>query len=82
MAEKLSEQGLIVYRAMLDQLGFLKKQQWTITNYLALIYGAIFWLAADVKTISSTAKCFLTVLTIAAGQASAALFCLLWFNTT
>jgi hypothetical protein len=41
---KLSEQGVIVYKAMIDEMSFLKKQQWTITNYLVLIYGAIFGL--------------------------------------
>ena len=36
---QLSEHGMVIYKAMLDQLNFLKKQQWTITNYLVLIYA-------------------------------------------
>jgi hypothetical protein len=39
---KLSEQGLVIYKAMFDQISLIKKQQWTITNYAALLYGAIF----------------------------------------
>jgi hypothetical protein len=41
-SDQLSEQALIVYKALYDQVGFLKKQQWTITNYVLLVYGAIF----------------------------------------
>jgi hypothetical protein len=37
-----SEQALVVYRALYEQVAFLKKQQWTITNYLLLIYAAVF----------------------------------------
>ena len=40
----MSPHGLILYKQMLDETGFIKKQQWTITNYVVLIYGAIIFL--------------------------------------
>jgi hypothetical protein len=49
-SEPLSEQGLIVYRALHEQIGFLKKQQWTITNYLLLIYAAVFGIMKELST--------------------------------
>jgi len=39
---QLSEAGLFAFKEKYENLKFLKKQQWTITNYVALIYGAIF----------------------------------------
>jgi hypothetical protein len=62
---KLSEQGLIVYKAMFDQLDFIKKQQWTITNYAALIYGAIFVLAKVLSKESYGETVILTTMTAA-----------------
>jgi hypothetical protein len=44
---KLSDQGLVIYKALVDQITFIKKQQWTITNYAALLYGAIFVFAKE-----------------------------------
>jgi hypothetical protein len=38
VSEKLSERALVVYKALHEQISFLKKQQWTITNYLILLY--------------------------------------------
>jgi hypothetical protein len=40
--EKLSAEGRIVLEAKYKQLDFLKQRQWTITNYVGLIYGALF----------------------------------------
>jgi hypothetical protein len=48
-SESLSEQGLVVYRALHEQIGFLKKQQWTITNYLLIIYAAVFGIVKDLN---------------------------------
>src|SRR6266436_5453813 len=39
-------QAVAVHKLLYDQVDFLKKQQWTITNYVAIVYGAIFALAA------------------------------------
>ena len=38
----VSASGLIVFKARYEQLNLIKKQQWVVTNYVALIYGAIF----------------------------------------
>jgi hypothetical protein len=63
----LSDQGRIVYKAMLDQLDTLKKQQWTITNYLVAIYVAIFWVGNNMKQLTDSEKWSLTALTVVAG---------------
>jgi ribose/xylose/arabinose/galactoside ABC-type transport system permease subunit len=62
---KLSEQGLIVYKAMFDQLDSIKKQQWTITNYAALLYGAIFVFAKGLSRESYGETVLLTTMTAA-----------------
>jgi len=64
---KLSEQGSIAYKAMLDQINFLKRQQWIITNYLVLIYAAIFWLEQHIQRLTATEKCLLAILAVATG---------------
>jgi hypothetical protein len=38
----VSEAGLFVFKEQYEHLKFLKRQTWTITNYVVLIYGAIF----------------------------------------
>ena len=38
----LSEAALFAHTERIRHLDFLKKQQWTITNYVILIYGALF----------------------------------------
>jgi hypothetical protein len=48
-ADKMSEQLLVLYKARLDDIGFLKRQQWSATNYLTLIYAAIVWLGLNPK---------------------------------
>jgi hypothetical protein len=73
MSQKLSEQGLAVYKLMLDEMGFLKKQQWTITNYLVAIYAAIFWLSRDFRPTTHAERCSLTILVIVAGVFGVAL---------
>jgi hypothetical protein len=62
----LSEQGLAVYKTMLDQISFLKKQQWTITNYLVLLYGAFFWFGSNVKDLSGLEKYLLSAIVVIA----------------
>jgi hypothetical protein len=58
-SKTISEQGKILYKAIEDHIGTLKKQQWTITNYIALVYGAIFVASKEIKTY----KCFLVAAT-------------------
>jgi hypothetical protein len=62
---KLSEQGLIIYKAMFDQLDFIRKQQWIITNYVALLYGAIFVFAKGLSKESYGETVLLTTATAA-----------------
>jgi hypothetical protein len=41
----LSPQALAYYKRMLEDTVFIKRQQWAVTNYAALIYAAIIWFA-------------------------------------
>ncbi|MBI2584661.1 MAG: hypothetical protein HYW28_02115 [Rhodospirillales bacterium] len=41
-ASNMPPQVVALYQAKTDQLTFLKKQQWAITNYLLLLIAAIF----------------------------------------
>ena len=40
--KQVSDAGLFVFKEQYEHLKFLKRQTWTITNYVALIYAAIF----------------------------------------
>jgi hypothetical protein len=40
--KQVSDVGLFVFKERYDHLKFLKRQAWTITNYVVLIYAAIF----------------------------------------
>ena len=42
----VAPQTLLVYKARLDGIDFIKKQQWVVTNSVALIYAAIVWSVA------------------------------------
>jgi hypothetical protein len=42
---EMSKPAEIFYRALIDELRFVKQQQWTITNYLLLLIGAVFGVA-------------------------------------
>jgi hypothetical protein len=67
-SEGLSEQATVVYKLLHEQVAFLKKQQWTITNYIALIYAAIFGVTKELQSTSfpSTLKCILIAAAIVA----------------
>ena len=41
--KQVALQALLVYKARLDEIDFIKKQQWVVTNSVALIYVAIVW---------------------------------------
>jgi hypothetical protein len=45
-SQELSPQGLAVHKMLYDHVDYLKKQQWTVTNSVGIVYGAIFALAA------------------------------------
>jgi hypothetical protein len=48
ISEKLSDQALVVYKAMHEHIAFLKKQQWTITNYLILLYAGVYAIKKEI----------------------------------
>jgi hypothetical protein len=76
---EITEQGQILYKAMIEQLTYVKRQQWTITNYLMLIYAAIFWLAKNSDKLYAGEQCILSSLTILAG-ASVALISIVQYD--
>ena len=41
----MSPQVANIHKSIYDAINFSKKQQWTITNYVVLVYGAIFGLS-------------------------------------
>jgi len=49
-SEELSEQANVIHKLMYEQVDFLKKQQWTITNYIALIYAAVFVIGKELRS--------------------------------
>jgi hypothetical protein len=74
---QMSEQALITYKAISDQFDFLKKQQWSTTNYLVLIYAAIAWFGHNV-ILSPWLTCALSGITVFAGIVGAGV--LVWFQ--
>jgi hypothetical protein len=74
---QMSPQALIVYKAISDQFDFIKKQQWTTTNYVVLIYAAIVWIGQHVEQ-SGLSRCLLSASTIVAGLFGAGL--VIWFQ--
>jgi hypothetical protein len=63
---QMSQQALIVYKALYDQIDFIKKQQWVTTNYLVLIYAAIAWVGQHI-TPTPWVLCTLSTITAVAG---------------
>jgi hypothetical protein len=51
---EMSKPAEILYRAFFDELRFAKQQQWTITNYVLLLMGAVFGV---VKLTSKSSTC-------------------------
>ena len=45
--KQVALQALLVYKARLDEIDFIKKQQWVVTNSVALIYVAIVWVGRN-----------------------------------
>ena len=54
------------YRDALDNILFLKRQQWLATNYVLLLYAAIFLISAHFFSRTDVARNWLGALTIAA----------------
>jgi hypothetical protein len=47
----MTSQSANVHKAVFDVIQFCKKQQWTITNYVVLVYAAIFGIAKGLQGI-------------------------------
>jgi hypothetical protein len=77
MSPRMSGHALILYKARIDQIEFLKKQQWTVTNYLALIYAAIVWIGYNTQK-SPQVVCILSATAILAAIVGIGL--LFWFQ--
>ena len=54
------------YRDAVDNILFLKRQQWLATNYVLLLYAAIFLISAHYFSRTDVARNWLGVITIAA----------------
>jgi hypothetical protein len=63
---KMSSHGLIAYTALFEELRFIKKQQWTATNYLLAIYAGLFGVAHAIGELTKCDKIIGTALTIMA----------------
>ena len=74
---QLSPQALILYKQMLDDTVFIKRQQWMVTNYAALIYAAIIWFAHNL-TITPKIACLLSTFDLL--TAAIAIGILIWFQ--
>jgi hypothetical protein len=63
-----------VYKAITDNITFSKRQQWAITNYTVLIFGALFGLSrAFHETITSCERIVITMISVGAGAGAIAL---------
>ena len=54
------------YKDAVDNIIFLKRQQWLVTNYVLLLYAAIFLISAHYFSRTDVARNWLGVITIAA----------------
>jgi hypothetical protein len=77
MAEspKVSEQGLLEYKSILDQFDIIKKQMWATTNYAVLIYAAILWIDHNIKASPVFSWVLVVVTTGVGGIATGLLIC-------
>lgn len=76
---ELSPQGQTMYELMLKDTTFIKRQQWAVTNYAALIYAATIWIAHNLRHTSQTLSCVLTVFAIITAVVSIGI--LIWFQS-
>jgi hypothetical protein len=65
-AQQMPERVGAAYRAAVDNILFLKRQQWLATNYALILYAAIFAISAHYFSRTDAARNWLGVLTIAA----------------
>lgn len=74
----LSPQGQTMYELMLKDTAFIKRQQWAVTNYAALIYAAIIWIAHNLRHMSQALSCVLMSFAIITAVVSIGI--LVWFQ--
>lgn len=63
----VAPQALLVHKARLDGIDFIKKQQWVVTNSVALIYAAIVWVGRNPSHPSPLLLWLLSLTIIVAG---------------
>jgi len=63
----LSPPALAYLSRMLDDTVFIKRQQWAVTNYVALIYAGIIWFAQNFQRPPQVLTCALSTFAIIAG---------------
>jgi len=63
---QMPEHVAAAYRDAVDNILFLKRQQWLATNYVLLLYAAIFVISAHYFSRTDVARNWLGVITIAA----------------
>jgi hypothetical protein len=66
-APPMSPQIANIHKSIYDAINFSKKQQWAITNYVILVYGAIFGLSNYFKAPTPIEKIGLSLLVLFAG---------------
>src|SRR5215470_11416346 len=65
-AQQMPQHVEAAYKAAVDNIIFLKRQEWLATNYALLVYAAIFLISAHYFSRTDVARNWLGVLTIAA----------------
>jgi hypothetical protein len=63
---QMPEHVKAAYRGAVDNVLFLKRQQWLATNYVLLLYVAVFLISAHYFSRTDAARNWLGVITIAA----------------
>ncbi|MDH3241115.1 MAG: hypothetical protein OEO83_10665 [Alphaproteobacteria bacterium] len=64
--EHLSPQLQILYRDAIDNIMFLKREQWMITNYLIAALAGVYALVSSLAPVTLFEKGFLTVVVLVA----------------
>jgi hypothetical protein len=62
----MSPQAANIHKSLYDAINLSKKQQWTTTNYVVLVYGAIFGLSKFFSNPTTIEKHALSVIALAA----------------
>jgi len=63
---KLTKQIEIFFKDAVDNIRFSKAQQWKVTNYVLIVYGAIYLMSRNIEDLSFNELVFLFLLTATA----------------